>query len=187
MTVELTASDKKDLLGIARESITAHLEKRSPVLPPCRPSMTPKLGAFVTLHKKGALRGCIGYMEGIKSLFDTIRELAVSSAFHDPRFPPLEKKELQSIDIEISVLSPLRRAERTGEIVTGTHGIYLTKGYRSGVLLPQVAAEYGWDTQEFLERTCQKAGLERDAWKDPATVIQIFTAVIFGEKDFHSS
>jgi len=104
-----------------------------------------------------------------------------SAAFEDPRFPPVEKKEVKEIDIEISVLSPLQTISNIENIQIGKHGLIIEKGYNRGLLLPQVAVEYNWDKEEFLEHTCKKAGLPRGAWEDPSTKIQIFSAEIFSE------
>ncbi len=136
-------------------------------------------GAFVTIHKKGQLRGCIGYIEGHGPLHKTIEEMAEAAAFRDPRFTPVKEKELSELELEISVLTPLKKITDVNEIEVGKHGIYIKKGWSSGLLLPQVATEYGWDRQTFLEHTCQKAGLPSNAWKDKSTEIYIFSADIF--------
>jgi AmmeMemoRadiSam system protein A len=143
------------------------------------PILKENRGAFVTLQKKGQLRGCIGYIEGHGPLHNTIKEMAEAAAFRDPRFSPVKEKELPELDIEISVLTPLQRVKDVNEIQVGTHGIYIKKGWYSGLLLPQVATEYGWDRQTFLEHTCQKAGLPSAAWKEKDTEIYIFSADIF--------
>jgi hypothetical protein len=136
-------------------------------------------GAFVTLHKKGQLRGCIGYIEGHGPLHKTIEEMAEAAAFRDPRFTPVKEKELSELEFEISVLTPLKRIKEVNEIQVGKHGIYIKQGWYSGLLLPQVATEYGWDRMTFLEHTCQKAGLPPNAWKEKDTEIYIFSADIF--------
>lgn len=136
-------------------------------------------GAFVTINKKGQLRGCIGYIEGHGPLYKTIEEMAEAAAFRDPRFIPVTEKEIPDLDIEISVLTPLKKITDVNEIEVGKHGIYIKKGWYSGLLLPQVATEYGWDRQTFLEHTCLKAGLPTHAWKDKGTEIYIFSADIF--------
>jgi AmmeMemoRadiSam system protein A len=143
------------------------------------PILKENRGAFVTLQKQGQLRGCIGYIEGHGPLHHTIQEMAEAAAFRDPRFSPVKEKELSELDIEISVLTPLQRIKDVNEIQVGTHGIYIKKGWYSGLLLPQVATEYGWDRQTFLEHTCQKAGLPSTAWKEKDTEIYIFSADIF--------
>ena len=128
------------------------------------------------------LRGCIGSFTGSGPLVDTVREMAVSASTRDPRFPPLSEAELGEVDLEISVLSPLRPVSDPNEIEVGRHGIFITRGFHSGVLLPQVASEYGWDRETFLEHTCAKAGLPADAWRDADTRIEVFEAQVFGEK-----
>lgn len=136
-------------------------------------------GAFVSIHKRGELRGCIGYIEGQGPLHKTIEKMAEAAAFQDPRFPPVTEKEVPELDIEISVLTPLKRIFDINEIEVGKHGIYIKKGWYSGLLLPQVATEYGWDRKTFLDHTCQKAGLPSHAWKEKDTEIYIFSADIF--------
>ena len=143
------------------------------------PTLKENRGAFVTIHKKGQLRGCIGYIEGHGPLHKTIEKMAEAAAFQDPRFSPVKEKELPELDYEISVLTPLKKITDVNEIEVGKHGIYLKKGWNSGLLLPQVATEYGWDRQTFLEHTCQKAGLPTHAWKDKNAEIYIFSADIF--------
>ena len=179
----LTESEKKLLLETAREVITAELERRKPTLPEPSGVLKEACGAFVTLHRKGSLRGCIGHIVARLPLFKTIESMAKSSAFGDPRFSPVTAEELEEIDIEISVLSPLWTASGPEEVETGIHGIFITRGFRSGVLLPQVPVEQGWDRDEYLTHGCYKAGLPGDAWKDPATKIELFTAIVFGELD----
>lgn len=136
-------------------------------------------GAFVTIHRRGQLRGCIGYIEGHGPLHKTIEDMAEAAAFRDPRFSPVRESELPELEFEISVLTPLKKIKDVNEIQVGKHGIYLKKGWYSGLLLPQVATEYGWDRQTFLEHTCQKAGLPSTAWKEKETEIYIFSADIF--------
>jgi AmmeMemoRadiSam system protein A len=110
-----------------------------------------------------------------------VKEVAVSSAFEDPRFPPVQRSELAQLTIEISVLSPLRRITDPREVVVGVHGILIRRGFRSGLLLPQVATEQGWDRETFLAHTCRKAGLPMDAWKSPDVVLEVFSATVFSE------
>lgn len=142
-----------------------------------------KRGAFVTLHINGRLRGCIGYIAGIKPIPETIIDMAIASAFKDPRFPPLKREEFEKIDIEISVLTPIERVNNIDEIQVGRDGLIISNGYRQGLLLPQVATEYGWNREQFLEHTCYKAGLPGDAWKWKDTKIEKFSAQVFGEKE----
>jgi AmmeMemoRadiSam system protein A len=182
MEFQLTLEEKKILLQTARRAIAARLEKRKPRYPRPTEKLKKKCGAFVTLHKHGDLRGCIGFVVASKPLIDTVAEAAQSSAFGDPRFPALTEQEMSEIDIEISVLSPMRRIESVEEIRVGEHGIMLRSGFRSGLLLPQVATEYGWDRDTFLTHTCYKAGLSGDCWRSSDTEIEIFSAVVFGEQ-----
>ena len=136
-------------------------------------------GAFVTIKRRGQLRGCIGNIEGRGPLYRTIEEMAEAAAFRDPRFAAVTERELSELEFEISVLTPLRKIKEVNEIEVGKHGLYITKGRQGGLLLPQVATEYGWDRQTFLEHTCNKAGLPSDAWKDKNAEIYIFSADIF--------
>ncbi|GAB4379986.1 MAG: AmmeMemoRadiSam system protein A [Calditrichia bacterium] len=183
--VGLNSEEKKYLLKLARETIITLLEKDEfPQTRPISEKVKEKFGAFVTLHKDGRLRGCIGYIEGVKPLYQTIMEMAKSAAFNDPRFPPVKKNEVKHLEIEISVLSPIKQIDNPEIIEVGKHGLIIQRGYYRGLLLPQVATEWGWDREEFLQQTCFKAGLPGDAWKDPDTKIFIFTAEIFSEKEF---
>lgn len=176
----LSEEEKKVLHHIAR-TVIEHRAKGKPL--PEFKIETPKLkeprGAFVTLHKRGQLRGCIGYIEARGPLHKTVEEMAEAAAFRDPRFPPVTEHELPELEIEISVLTPLKRISDLNEIEVGKHGLYIRKGFFSGLLLPQVATEYGWDRKTFLEHTCQKAGLPSNAWKERDTEIYIFSADIF--------
>jgi len=182
MEFHLNPGEQQILLRTAREAITVELERREPRFPQPTEALREKCGAFVTLHKRGTLRGCIGFIVADKPLFETVVEAARCSAFADPRFPALTGAELKQIDIEISVLSPLRRIESVEEIQVGVHGIVMRSGMQSGLLLPQVATEYGWDRGTFLAHTCRKAGLPGDCWKSPDTQIEVFSAQVFGEK-----
>jgi AmmeMemoRadiSam system protein A len=178
----LSEEEKLALLCEARESIAARFSGSVRKSPQPTRALAAPCGAFVTLHKEGSLRGCIGYVTASKPLIQTVRDVAVASAFEDPRFPPLTKEELPRLTIEISVLSPLSRVKDVGEIAVGTHGIMMRQGFRSGLLLPQVATEQGWDRETFLTHTCYKAGLPGNAWKSPDTVIEIFSALVFHEE-----
>ena len=182
MTRRLTDEQKKTLLTLARDTISQYLKngKRVP-LPKAEGLLAENCGAFVTLHKRGQLRGCIGNIIGIRPLIETIQEMAIASSTQDPRFRKVQPEELSDIDIEISVLSPLKRVKDVNEIEVGTHGILMRRDMYQGVLLPQVATEWGWDRDEFLAHTCEKAGLPMDAWRDPETSIEIFSAEVFGD------
>jgi AmmeMemoRadiSam system protein A len=176
----LSSEEKALLLQIAREEIEAGCRGGNPPDPEISsPNLNEARGAFVTIHKDGKLRGCIGDIHGRQPLAKTVAEMAVAAAFHDPRFPPVTTDELNHLDLEISVLTPLRQVSEVEEIVVGTHGIYMKRGKKRGLLLPQVATEWGWDRTTFLEHTCTKAGLPRNSWKDKKTEIYIFSADIF--------
>ncbi len=177
----LTDGEREVLLKTARASIEARLDGCRPSFPAPTPTLMVPCGAFVTLKQGDSLRGCIGHITATSPLVETVKEMALASAFEDPRFPPLEPEELPSIRIEISVLSPFRRIEDVGEIEVGTHGILIRRGGRSGLLLPQVATEQGWDRDTFLAHTCRKAGLPEDAWRSPEARIEVFSALVFGE------
>jgi len=185
-TFHLTDSDKKKLLSIARCAMETAAgaagthpaeihESDSDIL-------NTQAGAFVSLHKGGRLRGCIGRFEADGPLADTVADMAVAASKNDPRFSSVTPDEMDDIDIEISVLSPLRRISDVSEIEVGVHGLYIIRGMRRGTLLPQVATERGWDRETFLGETCIKAGLKRDDWRDEDTEIYVYDAVVFGEK-----
>jgi len=176
----LNQEEKKTLHHIAKTVIENKVKgKPIPDFKIESPILKENRGAFVTIQKRGQLRGCIGYIEGHGPLHKTIEKMAEAAAFNDPRFTPVQEKELPELDIEISVLTPLKRIADANEIQVGKHGIYIKKGWSSGLLLPQVATEYGWERQTFLEHTCQKAGLPSNAWKEKDTEIYIFSADIF--------
>jgi len=176
----LNEQEKKTLHQIAKTVVENKARgKPVPEFTVDAPILKENRGAFVTIQKKGQLRGCIGYIEGRGPLYRTIEEMAEAAAFRDPRFMPVTEKELPDLGIEISVLTPLKRITDVDEIEVGKHGIYIKKGWYSGLLLPQVATEYGWDRKTFLEHTCKKAGLPSNAWKDKSTEIYIFSADIF--------
>ena len=183
--VILTPDEKKYLLALARNVISMAAEDREFYDPKFFSStMQKKLGAFVTLHKHDQLRGCIGYIEGIQPLQTTIVEMAHSAAFKDPRFTPVGREEIPALEIEISVLSPIKEIKNVEEIEVGKHGLIIEKGLNKGLLLPQVATEYNWDRETFLCHTCIKAGLSSYEWQDDKTTIKTFTAEVFSEKDF---
>lgn len=186
--IELNREQQVRLLALARRTIREMLEGEGLPDPALLegfddPVFGEKCGAFVTLHAGGALRGCIGYIRGVKTIPETIIDMANASAFKDPRFPPLRKQEFGLINIEISIMSPIVEVRDTADIAVGRDGLIITSGHRSGLLLPQVATEYGWDLSTFLEHTCYKAGLPGDAWKMKGTRIEKFSAQVFGEKE----
>jgi hypothetical protein len=180
ISLGLVEEEKKTLRQIALNAIEGKLKgARSAPAAGLTPNLEGKRGAFVSLHKGGRLRGCIGQIVPAKALYQTIEDMAVAAAFDDPRFEPLSARELKDLELEISVLTPMERLKSPEEIEIGKHGLYIKKGFYSGLLLPQVAAEYGWDRNTFLEETCRKAGLPRTAWKEKGTEIYIFSADIF--------
>ncbi len=179
----LSLADKQWLLALARQSITDSLEcRRSGIPVPENRLMYEKRAVFVTLHKKNQLRGCIGHMVARDALYEAIWDMASSAAFNDPRFNQVSKKELNDITIEISILTPMQRIYSIDEIVMGRDGVMVKQGYRSGVFLPQVATETGWDKETFLRQLCSsKAMLASDAYLDPQTEIYIFQVEEFSE------
>ncbi|MGB9607641.1 MAG: AmmeMemoRadiSam system protein A [bacterium] len=180
----LSEEDKRELLKIARTSIEEYLRKGEiPTFSPTSPALQERKGAFVTLKKAGFLRGCIGMIEPLKPLYQTVAEMAVAAAVEDPRFYPLTLEELPLIKIEISVLSPLEKVKDVKEIEVGKHGLYIVKGFYRGLLLPQVATENNWDRETFLQHTCLKAGLTSNCWQEGDTEIYKFSAEVFGEEE----
>ncbi len=180
--IHLNESARKELLTLARSTLESYFASgKIPDSQPDRPELRQPAGAFVSLHRAEDLRGCIGLIEPEGPLYRTVARCAVSAAVEDFRFDPVTAEELPEINIEISVLSALRIAENISEIKVGKHGLYMVRGHRRGLLLPQVATDYGWDRETFLTQTCHKAGLGGDAWRDPATTIYIFEAQVFSE------
>ena len=163
---DFTEEEKLALLKIARESIEAATIGRNyrPDVPK-NPKLLQNAGAFVTLKKNGELRGCIGYIEASLPVFETVAQTGAKAAMCDPRFEKVAENEVRDIEVEISVLSPLRKIKGVDEIVIGKHGILLEKGFYRGLLLPQVATENNWDREKFLEYTCLKAGLETSCYQ----------------------
>lgn len=183
---KLSTAQKARLLAIARETLDTFV--RTGKAPKYNDEKDKRLlleeGAFVTLNKHGALRGCIGNIIGSGPLYQTVSQMAVAAASEDPRFRPVKADELNDIDIEISVLSRPSVVHSAEEIELGKHGVIVSKGYLNrGVFLPQVATETGWSKDHFLAELCsQKAGLAPDSWKDPTVKLEVFTADVFGEK-----
>lgn len=179
----LAESEKKALLEIARCAFTAAVQRRGVPLFQEIAAVSRPGGAFVTITRNGRLRGCIGQLPSSASLAEVVACCARSVASEDPRFPRVEAEELPAIEIELSVLS-LLASIRPEEIEPGKHGLFVSNGLRRGVLLPQVAVQFRWNGMRFLEATCEKAGLARDAWSHPATIVQAFTADVFSEAEF---
>jgi AmmeMemoRadiSam system protein B/AmmeMemoRadiSam system protein A len=181
-TAMLGAEEKAWLLDMARETLQQYLTNGTiPQYSIHEPALRQANGAFVTLKKEGQLRGCIGHMSSSQELYRTVQEMAIAAATEDPRFPPLAEAELGDIQIEISVLFPMQYVDDVDEIEVGTDGLYIILGPYSGVLLPQVAAEQGWNREEFLGGVCSKAGLPDDAWQKGAMLYR-FGAQVFGEE-----
>jgi len=172
------------LLALVRETIQCRLNGEP--LPSPEPDdqllLEPR-GAFVTLKIDGRLRGCIGHVIGVAPLWQAVRDNAIAAAFEDPRFEPMREDELLHTHIEISALTPLRRVE-FDDVIVGRDGVLLEKGMARGLLLPQVAVEFGWDRETFLDHTCRKAGIEPGCWRHPDTIISTFSAQVFGENEF---
>ena len=180
--MNLDSNQKNTLLEIARKTVEAVTAGRKiPDFIINDNILRTECGAFVTIHKKGNLRGCIGNIAGSMPLWETVRKMAVEASLHDPRFAPVSAGELGEIDIEISVISPFEKISDINKIVVGKHGLFIRQGFYQGLLLPQVAAEYKWGRIEFLEHTCNKAGLYRDCYKEKNCEIFIFSADVFGE------
>ena len=186
MEFNLKEDDKKSLIKISRETLEKFITSKT-IPEVSEKSLSKELkencGAFVTLYKNKQLRGCIGRFEPTEQLYSVVQQMTIASASEDYRFPPVTKEELKEIEIEISVLTPLRRIKSIDEIQLGKHGIYIKKGYRSGTFLPKVATETGWSKEEFLGHCAQdKAGIGWDGWKDAE--LYVYEAIVFTEKDF---
>src|SRR3954451_5609615 len=183
MMFELNDEQRRTLLRIARQSIAAVLDGRLPdwKAEDFDETLRQPAGAFVTLTRDGDLRGCIGSIQAIAPLYKAVVSSAVSAAFRDPRFPPLSPGELEHLELEISVMGPIERVTNIEDIVVGRDGLIISRGAYAGLLLPQVATDYGWDRQTFLEQTCRKAGLPPDAWRAQDCRIEKFSALVFGE------
>ena len=178
----LTESQQQMLLRLARQALEESVRtgRLSEIEKPADAS-DENCGAFVTLHKRGRLRGCVGYIESAKPLYQTVRECALAAALHDTRFDPGEPEELPGLHLEISALSPLVDVSPE-EVQVGRDGLLISRGFQRGLLLPQVAVEWKWDRETFLSETCRKAGLPADDWRRGAR-IQAFTAQVFAESD----
>jgi len=183
MSQDYSKEEKKELLNLARITIEKYLEDGSKEYPETdNPGYREKRGVFVTLHKKGDLRGCIGYPLPTKPLIEAVVDNAVSSAAEDFRFNPVSPDELKDIDIEISILTEPQKVGSYKDIVVGRDGIIISKGLMRGLLLPQVPIEQGWNLEEYISYGCRKAGLPPDEWKR-SVEIETFQGIVFGEKD----
>jgi AmmeMemoRadiSam system protein A len=181
---DLSDDHRKTLLRIARQSIAAILDGRSIdwKAEDFDDTLRQPAGAFVTLRTRdGDLRGCIGSIRAVDPLYKAVASSAVSAAFRDPRFPPVRPGELERLELEISVMGPIERVTNVEDIVVGRDGLIISRGGSAGLLLPQVASEYEWDRETFLDQTCIKAGLRRGAWRADDCRIEKFSAIVFGE------
>ncbi|HEX9163453.1 MAG TPA: AmmeMemoRadiSam system protein A [Thermoanaerobaculia bacterium] len=181
----LTQDQRKTLLQIARESIAALLDGKRPDLNGyvLDDDLRRPAGVFVTLNDRtGELRGCIGSIEPVAPLYESISRSAINAAFRDPRFYPVTKDELPSLHFEISVMGPITPVRDIAEIEVGRDGLIISRAPYAGLLLPQVATEYGWDRETFLSQTCVKAGLPSSAWRSGDARIERFSAEVFGEQ-----
>jgi len=176
----LSAGQRRQLLLFVRQIIEAALRKVTPPESPAEFAEMGGCGAFVSLHTQSRLRGCVGVIESAQSLTATLARCALSSAFEDTRFRPLELSELSKIAVEISILSPMQPTSPEN-VDAGRHGLLIRKQHYSGLLLPQVAQRYQWPRERFLDETCTKAGLPAGAWRDADTQILCFTAEVFSE------
>ncbi len=180
----LNTAEQEELLSVARVTVENYvLNRKVPAYTPTSAKLQEKLGAFVTLKTNGHLRGCIGQFEPAEPLYRVVQQVGIAAAMQDPRFHPVSMDELEKIDYEISVLSPLRKVASANEIEMEKHGVQVSRGFNSGVFLPQVATETGWNKETFLSELCsQKAGLPSDCWKDPKVNLYVFTAQVFSEE-----
>lgn len=177
---EFSPQERALLLNLAHESILSALEEREISLQPPTAHLAEARGVFTSLHLKGNLRGCVGFVLPVNSVYRAVAETARAAAFEDTRFYPVAIEEARQLGIELSILSPPKPA-RAEDIKVGRHGILISMAGTRGLLLPQVAVEHNWDRVTFLQQTCYKAGLPSDAWRMGAT-IEVFTAEIFGNQ-----
>jgi AmmeMemoRadiSam system protein A len=179
----LAETEKTELLQLARSALESHFKAGK--IPECDnacKNLQAHKGAFVSLHNEGRLRGCIGQLSPDKELFKVVQSCVLSAALEDPRFLPVTADEIPDLNIEISVLTPFQRVRNHETIEVGKHGLLVTRGFHRGLLLPQVATEYGWDRETFLAQTCRKAGLPELAWRDPETIVHTFEAEVFSDQ-----
>jgi len=177
---EFSQPEREQLIRIAHEAIDCALAEQSLRIETPSPPLCEPRGVFTTLYLHDQLRGCVGYVFPIMPLYQAVAETAEAAAFRDQRFPPVTDHEATHITVSLSVLSPLRTTSPE-DVEIGTHGLIVSMNGRRGLLLPQVPVEHHWDRETFLENTCLKAGLSRDAWRKGAQ-IEVFTAEVFGER-----
>ena len=175
-----TDADRRLLMSLARDAIAGHVAARPQPEPELTGVLMQKVGAFVTIHNRGDLRGCIGHVEPDQLLGRLIPRMAIAACSSDPRFPAVTGDELPHIALEISLLGPLQPIADADAIEIGRHGLVVELGWHRGLLLPQVATDWKWDRETFLAHTCHKAGLPHDAWRKGAKMFR-FEAEVFGE------
>lgn len=181
-THQLADDEKRELLRIARATLREHsFSGRIPPGKPHRESLLAPAAVFVTLHRDDALRGCIGTVDEEKPLYRAVQEMAVAAATRDPRFPAVDPDEVDDLQIEISVLGAARKIAGPDDLVIGQDGVRIDAGGRRGLLLPQVAPEAGWDASTLLAKTCAKAGLPEDAWRQADAQVVAFGAQVFSD------
>lgn len=178
---EFNIEERRILLHLAHQSIEAAFNNRDILLEAPSPHLAEARGAFTTVYLEGQLRGCVGYVFAVASLYRTVAETARAAAFEDTRFWPVSRDEAPRLEVSLSILSPLQEI-RAEEVEVGRHGLLVSQHGHRGLLLPQVAVEHQWTRITFLEQTCRKAGLPSDAWKKGAT-IEAFTAEVFADSD----
>ena len=187
---QISDSDGIELVKMARNTVTKYIKNNEKAFDSeFNSKFNFSSGVFVTLNKQDDLRGCIGYPVPERKLYEGLVDAAISAATRDPRFPPVTEEELDKITFEVTILSPPEEikvnehSEYLSKIKVGTDGLIVENEFTSGLLLPQVPTEYRWNEKEFLEYTCQKAGLNKDAWKDKSTKISKFQGIIFKEEE----
>ncbi len=181
LLAEFSSQERGLLLQLAHQAISATLEQTEISLVPPSPHLAEPRGAFTTLYYRGDLRGCVGYVFPVTSLYRTVAESARGAAFDDSRFPPVTRDQAPELRVFLSVLSPLHPL-RPEQVEIGRHGLLISRGYSRGLLLPQVPIEHGWDRIAFLEQTCRKAGLPPNAWQTGAK-LEAFTAEVFADPE----
>jgi AmmeMemoRadiSam system protein A len=180
---ELSRPEQRELLALARDTIKKYLASAARDYPTSvNPVFSEKRGVFVTLHRSGELRGCIGYPLPYKSLWQAVVDNAIAAACEDPRFPAVLAAELPDLEIEISVLSVPQKVASHEQVQVGRDGIIIAKGFQRGLLLPQVPVEQGWDLEQYISYGCRKAGLAPDEWKK-GVQIETFQALVFSERE----
>jgi len=179
----LNEEQRKTLLHIARKAVEAATRGEGYTPEANDPELQQLGAAFVTLKKRGDLRGCIGNIEAHEPTLTSVARMARAAALEDPRFPPVRPAEVPDLTIDISLLSPAEAVTDVNEIEVGRHGLIIEQGSNRGLLLPQVPGEWGWDREQFLEHTCRKAGLPKGCWRSEKSTLYAFTAEVFGEED----